>query len=589
MTNLFKNFYNESRELKHSHKIQRVHLEGNRKLAIEVGRNRLLVTGIVMMLAFAAVTGRLVDLTLFDFKASPRYAATVSAQPSATRADIVDRNGIIIATNLPADSLFANPREILDAKAAIQKIRRVFPQIKHNELLKKLKTDSAFVWVRRNLTPQQVYGVNRLGIPGFGFKQEIRRVYPHGVLAAHVLGFTDVDGRGIAGTENYFDQDLRKGINPLILSIDVRLQFILREELSASVAEFKALGGAGIILDVQSGETLATVSLPDFTPNDPSTAIGEAGFNRATKGVYEMGSTFKLFNTAMALDSGTVTMRDGYDASKPIKISRFKITDYHAKNRWLSVSEILVHSSNIGSAKMALDVGGSVQRAYLKQLGLIGKSSIELPEVGASLSPSRWRDINTMTISFGHGIAVSPMQMTEAVAVLVNGGYRYPATLLKRSRAQRVRGAQVLSHKTSRQMRKLMGLVVANGTGRKAAVPGYRVGGKTGTAEKQVDGRYKSKALISSFVAAFPLDNPQYVILILVDEPKGNKRTHNYATGGWVAAPVVRRVIERMAPILGILPVFNKEAPQKLKRAPTTHMSVTKASVSIRERRIASR
>ena len=583
MTNLFKNFYNETRELKLS---RRVHLEGNRKEAIEVGRNRLLVTGIVMMLAFAAVTGRVIDLTILDFKASPRYASAPSAQLSASRADIVDRNGVVLATNLPADSLFANPREILDAKAAIKKIRQILPEINPENLAKKLKTDSAFIWVRRNLSPQQVYAVNRLGIPGFGFKQEIRRVYPHGSLAAHVLGFTDVDGRGIAGTESYFNKTLSKGADPLALSIDVRLQSILHEELLASVTEFKALGGAGIILDVRNGETLATVSLPDFTPNDPSSAIGEAGFNRATKGVYEMGSTFKLFNTAMALDSGTVTLRDGYDASKPIKISRFKISDYHAKNRWLSVPEILIHSSNIGSAKMALDVGGQVQQAYLKQLGLIGKSAIELPEVGASLSPARWRDINTMTISFGYGIAVSPIQMTEAVAALVNGGYRYPATLLKRSRAQMVRGAQVLSNKTSRQMRELMRMGVANGTGRKAAVPGYQVGGKTGTAEKQVGGRYKKKALISSFVASFPLSDPQYVILVLVDEPKGNKRTHNYATGGWVAAPVVQRVIERMAPILGIMPIHDIEAP---KRAPTKLLSVTKASVSIRERQFATR
>jgi cell division protein FtsI (penicillin-binding protein 3) len=532
------------------------------------------------------VTGRVVDLALLDYQASPRYAAKIGEQPVLSRADIVDRNGVILATNLPTDSLYANPRDVLDADDAIDKILRVLPDLNRKDLTKKLKADSAFVWIRRNLTPHQVYEVNRLGIPGFEFKQEIRRVYPHGTMAAHILGFTDVDGKGIAGTERYFNNVLSEGRNPLILSIDVRLQSILREELSASVTEFKALGGAGIILDVQTGETMASVSLPDFSPNDPSGAIGEAGFNRVTKGVYEMGSTFKLFTTAMALDSGTVTMRDGYDASRPIKIARFKISDYHAKNRWLSVPEILVHSSNIGSAKMALDVGGQAQKAYLKQLGLLGTSEIELPEVGSSLSPARWRDINTMTISFGHGIAVSPIQMAEAVAVLVNGGVRYPATLLKRSHVHMARGQQVLSRKTSRQMRKLMRMVVANGTGRKAAVPGYRVGGKTGTAEKQVGGRYKRKSLISSFVGAFPLDNPRYVILVLVDEPKGNERTQNYATGGWVAAPVVRRVIERMGPALGMLPVHEQKAPQ---RAPTKLFSVTKASVSIRERRIATR
>ena len=587
MNRLFRNSDNDSQELRHS---RRVHLEGNRKQALEVGRNRLLVTGIVMMLAFIAVTARLVDMTLLNYEASPQFAATGGHQTFASRADIVDRNGIILATDLPAESLFANPREILNAEQAVIKLRRVLPHLSPSDILTKLETDSAFVWIQRNLTPQQVYAVNRLGIPGFSFKQEIRRVYPHGSLAAHVLGFTDVDGRGIAGTERYFDRVLRKGHNPLSLSLDIRLQSILHEELSASVAEFKALGGAGIIMDVRSGETLATVSLPDFTPNDPSTAIGEAGFNRVTKGVYEMGSTFKLFTTAMALDSGTVTMRDGYDASKPIKIARFKISDYHAKSRWLSVPEILIHSSNIGSAKMALDVGSQVQQAYLKQLGLLSVSSIELPEVGAPLTPARWRDINTMTISFGHGIAVSPVQMAEAVSALVNGGHRYPATLLKRSRSQPIRGEQVLSKQTSRQMRKLMRMVVANGTGRKASVPGYRVGGKTGTAEKQVGGRYKSKALISSFVGSFPLDDPRYVILILVDEPQGNKRTHNYATGGWVAAPVVRRVIERMAPIIGIMPVYEPDHENKKpKRFPTKSISITKVSTSIQERRFASR
>ncbi|MEX2449706.1 MAG: penicillin-binding protein 2 [Rhodospirillales bacterium] len=563
-----------------------VHLEGNLKQALEVGRNRLLVTGVVLLLAFAAVTGRLIDLTMYGFEEGRDFAATTGTKADFARADIVDRNGIILATNLPTESLYANPRDILDADEAVDKLGRVLPELSRDELLMKLRTDSSFVWLQRNLTPQQVYEVNRLGIPGFGFRREIRRVYPHGRLASHVLGFTDVDGRGIAGVESHFDQVLKQGSAPLSLSIDVRLQSILRDELSKAVTEFTALGGSGIIMDVQTGETLAMVSLPDFTPNDPSTAIGEAGFNRATKGVYEMGSTFKLFTTAMALDSGTVTLRDGYDASHPIKIARFRISDYHAKNRWLSVPEILVHSSNIGSAKMALDVGPQVQQAYLKQLGLLRTPNIELPEVGAPLAPARWRDINTMTISYGHGIAVSPIQMTEAVAALVNGGYHRSATVLKWTRRDAHPGEQILSAQTSRQMRGLMHLVVDQGTGKKAGVPGYRIGGKTGTAEKQAGGRYNVKALISSFVGAFPIDNPRYAILVLVDEPKGTAQTHYFATGGWVAAPVVGRIVERMAPVLGIAPEPEIEKP---KRSPVRLISLTKASAVIRERHVASR
>jgi cell division protein FtsI (penicillin-binding protein 3) len=296
-----------------------------------------------------------------------------------------------------------------------------------------------------------------------------------------------------------------------------------------------------------------------------------------TKGVYEMGSTFKLLTAAMALDSGKVKLEDRYDATKPIRIARFIIADYHAKNRWLSVPEILIYSSNIGSAKMALHLGKKIQKSYLGKLGLLRQLSIELPEVGTPLSPVSWRDINTMTISYGHGIAITPMQMAAAIATVVNGGYYLTPTLLKRDRPQPGGDVinQVFSQKTSEKMRNLMRLVVARGTGGKAAVSGYRVGGKTGTAEKYGKGGYRKKALISSFVAAFPIEAPRYVLLIIVDEPKGNKSTHYYATGGWVAAPVVKKLVERIAPMVGILPIldstkdkFIKSNVKKKKRAP---------------------
>ncbi len=545
----------------------RVHLEGTRKQALETGRNRLLVTGVMLALAFLLVAGRLTSLALFEGGAEPSIARAAPAlaasspavrPPVVGRADITDRNGIVLATSLPTASLYADPSEILDADEAARRLGTVLPALDVARARVKLASKRRFAWLRRNLTPKQQYRVNRLGIPGIYFRRTERRIYPHGVEAAHILGLTDVDGNGIAGIERQFDRALRSGGEPVALSIDLRLQAMLRQELVATVADFRALGAAGVVLDVHTGEILALVSLPDFDPNDPGGAKGKAPFNRVTKGVYELGSIFKLLTVAMALDSGTVTLGGGYDASKPIRIARFTITDYHPQNRWLSVPEILVYSSNIGAAKMAIDVGGKIQRQYLKRFGLLRPAAVELPEVGTPLAPSPWRQINTMTIAYGHGIAVSPLQMVGAVATVVNGGLRHRPTVLRREAAP-VASTRVLSPSTSRKMRGLMDLVVSRGTGKNARVTGYRVGGKTGTAEKATTRGYRRRALISSFVAAFPIGDPKYAMLILVDEPKGNKRTYGFATGGWVAAPAIGRMVRRMAPLMGIAPTTGEE------------------------------
>ena len=528
-------------------------IEGIRKQALETGRNRLLVTGVVLTLAFVVIGARLVDLTVL--KGGEPRLAHIDPNPTAPagRASIIDRNGIILATSLPTASLYADPSAVLNAEEATDKLVAVLPGLDRGELLAKLKSATRFIWISRNLTPKQQYRINRLGLPGFGFQRSERRVYPHGRLASHVLGLTDVDGRGIAGVERYFDRTLRTG-NRLQLAIDIRIQALLRDELAAAVSEFRALGAAGLVLDVANGELVAMVSLPDFDPNDPGAVNGEGAFNRVTKGVYEMGSTFKLFTAAMALDSGTVNLRSGYDASQPIKVSRFTIRDFHGKNRWLSVPEIIVYSSNIGAAKMAVDVGTEAQRAYLGRFGLLRPAAIELPEIGSPLTPRRWRKINTMTIAYGHGIAVTPVQLASGVSALVNGGTYISPTLLKRNGNETAEGRRVLSQETSDQMRGLMRLVVSRGTGRKAEAEGYAVGGKTGTADKLAAGGYQKSANISSFVGAFPIDNPRYVVLVLVDEPKGNERTFNYATGGWVAAPAVSRIVQRMATLVGMPP-----------------------------------
>ena len=563
-------------------------IEGARKQAMETGRNRLLVTGIVLSLAFAAIGVRLVDLTVFQAGGEPRLAQIEpNPEVASGRADIVDRNGILLATSLPTASLFADPSAVLNAQEVADKLITELPELNRQELLGKLKTKSRFVWITRNLTPKQHYKVNRLGLPGLGFQRGERRVYPHGRLAAHALGLTDVDGRGIAGLEQNFDRALRAG-NRIQVSLDIRIQSMMRQELAAAVREFRAIGAAGVVLDANSGELVSLVSLPDFDPNEPSSAGPETAFNRVTKGVYEMGSTFKLFTAAMALDSGTVDLNSSYDASQPIKISRFTIRDFHAKNRWLSVPEIIVYSSNIGAAKMAVDVGTKTQRDYLDRFGLLRPAALELPEVGKPLVPKRWRKINTMTIAYGYGIAVSPLQLASGVAVLVNGGRYVPPTVLKTVAGNSSTGKRVLSEETSELMRGLMRLVVTNGTGRKAAAKGYIVGGKTGTTDKLAVRGYRKNAILSSFVGAFPMNAPRYIVLVMVDEPKGNKRTFNYATGGWVAAPAVGRVIQRMASLIGMAPDRQPEPAKVPVKKPMIKASTPpKASPGISKRKTA--
>ncbi|MAV88575.1 MAG: penicillin-binding protein [Rhodospirillaceae bacterium] len=538
-----------------------IKFNGARRLALETGRNRLLVAGALFTIAFALLAGRLIELAIFNegIRESRYHKIIPNLSKRVSRANIKDRNGILLATSLPTASLYANPRQVFNPTLAAAKLSKIFPTLDQNKIESKLSSKKSFVWLQRNLTPNTQFLVNTLGIPGLKFQRTERRVYPHGKTISHVLGLTDIDGRGLSGVESYFDNNLFKSDIPIMLSLDVRLQSVLREELLKSMNEFTAIGAAGIIMDVTNGEVRAMSSLPDFNPNKPITASGIAGFNRATKGIYEMGSTFKLFTVAMALDSGIIGLKNRYDATKPIKISRHKISDYHAKNRWLSVSEIMAFSSNIGIVKIAQDVGPRKQKHYLRRFGLLTPTQLKLPEIGYP-KVAGWREINTVTMSYGHGIAVSPIQLISGVAALVNGGTLFKPRIRKISRGEEVKGVKILSDKTSKKMRDLMRVVVRYGTGKKADVPGYLVGGKTGTADKPgPHGGYGKRRILSSFVGAFPMNNPRYAILLIVDEPKGIKRTHGYATGGWVAAPAVANIIKRMAPLLGLRKSEDKE------------------------------
>jgi cell division protein FtsI (penicillin-binding protein 3) len=533
----------------------RMRIEGTAKQSIETARHRLVIAGVLFALAFTIVALRLVDVTILKEGHEPRVVQLHNGELQTERADIVDRNGVLLATSLATGSLYANPKLVLDPAEAAAKLARALPGLNEKEAAAKLASDRSFVWLRRSLTPMEQYVVNRLGIPGLFFQREERRVYPHGALTSHVVGFTDIDKRGLAGVEQYFDERLKSSNDPLRLSLDIRVQHLVREELSKAVGEFRAIGAAAMVLDIHTGELVAMVSLPDFDSNAPAQAEPETRFNRNTLGVYEPGSTFKIFNTAMALDSGVSTMTSSYDATKPIRVSRFTISDYHAQKRWMSVPEIFMHSSNVGSVRMALEAGRDRQREFLGRFGFLKAPSIELPEIGGPLVPSPWREINTMTIAFGHGISVTPLQLVSGTAAVVNGGVLRPVTLLKRDEDSAPGGVRVISAHTSDQMRRLMRLVVEKGTAKTSNVPGYLVGGKTGTAEKIVNGRYKRDARISAFIGAFPMNAPRFVIYAMLDEPKGNKSTFGYATAGWVVAPAVGKMITRIAALYGISPV----------------------------------
>lgn len=508
---------------------------------------------------FALVGARLVELAIVGGDGGG-HVASANVQQVIHRPDIVDRNGEVMATDIVTASLYADGRAIVDPVETARQLATALPDLDADDVAAKLETGRAFIWLKRDMTPKQQYAVHYLGLPGLGYRREQKRVYPNGHSSSHVLGMVDLDNRGTAGMERYIDNALLlgKGDNggdrarSVPLSVDMRVQFALRDELAKGVEEFNADAAVGIIMDVHTGELMAMSSLPDFDPNAPMVTDDNSRFNRATLGVYELGSVFKAVTLAAALDSGKVKFDERFDATQPIKIARFTIHDFHAENRWLSVPEIFMVSSNIGTAKIALQLGIENYRAYLARFGLLTRPEIELPEAGAPLLPERWGELSTITASYGQGIAVTPMQVVSAMSMIVNGGTMVKPTFLRQDNVKV--GPRLISAQASAEMRDLLRLVVSDGTGKKADVPGYPVIGKTGTAEKAVKGGYARNRLISSFLSAFPANNPRYAMLIMFDEPKGSKATYGYATAGWNAAPVTARVVKRVAPLLGLQP-----------------------------------
>ena len=510
-------------------------------------RARATLVAACFLIAFAALQTRLVMLGMTPVGEPQPTAYTDEGEPPI-RGDIYDRNGALLATSLRAMSLYADPTEVLDIDEVVRKLPGVLPDVDRDTLRQRLNRNARFVWIKRNLTPDQVYQVNALGLPGLGFRDEYVRVYPQGPLAAHLLGGMNQAGNGAAGIEAGMNDSLQSG-HDLTLSIDSRLQNSLREALLETMAETKAKGVWGISMDPFTGEILAYVSLPDFDPNHYGSAAPNQWRDRLNTGVYEMGSTFKMFTMAMAMEHKRLSPSSAFDCTAPIRIGRFTIRDPYPKSRWMSLQEIFRYSSNIGASRIADLFEPEDQQSFLGRLHLLDTANIELPGSAAPLRPSfdHWKRIQSMTISFGHGIAVSPVAMISAASALVGDGHWRQPTVLKRTTP--TTAEQIVSPRIVKLMRDLLYDVAEHGTAHAARMTGYAVGGKTGTAEKNVNGQYLHHHNLASFFGVLPLEQPRLATLIMVDEGLGGE-----GTGGSVAAPAFARFAKKAVPILGIAP-----------------------------------
>ncbi|RWC45188.1 penicillin-binding protein 2 [Mesorhizobium sp.] len=541
-------------------------VDGARKATGGKGRTRIVMTMAVFFGIFSTISGRLVYL---GFQA-PDMSGGPQSRVTASRPDIVDRNGEVLATDIKTASLFAEPRRIVDADEAIEKLSTVLPDIDYEQTYHKLKSGAGFVWLQRQLTPKQQSDIMQLGIPGFGFRTEKRRFYPSGETSSYIVGLTNIDNQGISGMEKYVDEQglsdlqasglaIAKDLKPVKLSIDLRIQHVVRDEIAAGLERYRAMGAGAVVLNVKTGEVVAMASVPDFDPNNPYNAQDKDRLNRMSAGLYEMGSTFKSFTSAMALDSGKATMASRFDASHPIRVGHQAIHDFHGKNRVLSLPEVFLYSSNIGSAREAEMVGIEGHREFLHRLGILDKMQTELPEVARPTEPKVWKQVNSFTIAFGHGVSTTPLQAAVGCAALMNGGFLMNPTFLMRTQAEAMAIAKkVVNDKTVDGMRYLYSLNAEKGSARNARVPGYRVGGKTGTAEKVINGRYSKELNFNTFVAAFPMDDPQYLVFTIADAPHPEKPGMTdvaAANAGVMAGNIIRRA----AAMLGVKPDFSHE------------------------------
>ena len=526
---------------------------GQRQSLVAVSHTRLMMLMLVFAAAVSVVVGRLVLLAIFSGSAAEARVATLAA-----RGDIVDRNGAPLARTIDAWTIAVHPRKLIgDPSEVAGKLAALMPDRGDQAwFYAQLTRDVSFAYLQRRASPTLVERVNAIGEPAIVFARETQRLYPQSTLAAHALGFLSTDGHGMSGMERVLDAQLTGAgpAKPVALSIDTRVQAAMESELGRAMGAYQAKAASGLVLDVHTGELLAMVSLPVFNPNRVGMAGTEELRNVNTQSVYELGSALKPIAMAAAIETGVVTsMSRRFDATAPLQVGRFKIKDDHAQNRWLNIPETLIHSSNIATARIADEIGATRLQMMFRRFGFDTKPEIELREKGRPLWPTYWARTTTMTTAYGHGMAVTPLHLANAYATLVNGGIWRPTTLLKRT-GQVPAGRRVLSEATSARMRQLLRLIVLDGTGRKAEAPGYRVGGKTGTAEVAQGGGYAKNANVSTFAAAFPMDAPRYVVIAMMDSPKRVEANQFQTTAAYTAAPVVSRVIARTGAMLGVIP-----------------------------------
>ncbi|MFZ0205325.1 MAG: penicillin-binding protein 2 [Roseiarcus sp.] len=531
------------------------------------GRIRQLA--LILCLAYAGIGAKLIKLGLSS-EPPQTLKVAVDQAASGARPDLLDRNGQVLATDVRTLSVFAEPRRIIDKDEAVELITAVLPDVNAKELRERLSSKKGFVWVKRQVTPKEQQEIFHLGLPGVGFVPENKRVYPNGPIGAHVIGFVDKDNIGIAGMEKYLDQQSLTdphvagftvdpdSLKPVRLSLDLKATHALRDELEAGLEKYQAKAGAGAIMDVNTGEIIALESLPDYDPNDPPDMTKESSkdkINRINVGVYEMGSTFKAISISMALDSGKVNLGSRIDARDSLRYGRFTIHDFHATHRVLTVPEVFTHSSNIGTARMALMVGVQGHQAFLRKMGQLDRLRTELPESAEPLVPKRWTELNTMTIAFGQGLNVAPIQALMAVAALVNGGHMIVPTFLTRNEADAMASShRVVSEQTSESMRYLMRSNATHGSASFANIEGYYVGGKTGTADKIIHGHYSQDKVFTTFMAITPADKPKYLYMVLYDQPQAVAGDGGYHTAAHNAGRVAGLLIRRVQPLEGVPP-----------------------------------
>ena len=542
---------------------ERLRLVGQRRRVLAVMHQRLMFGMLVYVGVIALIAARILYLAAFGDHAGRKLGVTTLIPE---RGDIVDRDGHALARTIDAWTIALHPNKIIGNKLELARaLARLMPERDEATYFAMMRADKPFFYLRRRAAPGVVEAVNALGEPGLAIDREPDRLYPQTTLAAHVLGYTDVDGHGTAGIERAFDQRLSDPAardEPLTLSISSRVQQALEHELLAAMQKFSAIGAAGVIMDIHTGEVLAMTSLPQLNPNVAGAGSPEARFNRATSGVYELGSTFKAFTVAMGMDAGVIkSVGQMYPCPRELHVSGRKIGDTHPFNRPCSVAEIMQESSNVGTAQIADQLGAARQKAFLKKIGFLDPLVVELKERARTLSPRDWSRTDVMTVGFGHSIAITPLHLASGYATLMNGGIWRPTTLLKVDRNHPVgKGRRVFSEETSYKMRALLRLVVTKGTGSKADAPGYRVGGKTGTADKVAGRGYSTSRVVTNFAGVFPIDEPRYVIVVMLDEPQATAESMGFRYAGWNVAPVVSKTVSRIAPMLGVRPDKKREA-----------------------------